>query len=117
MRWGTDDCALWCGNIINDALGYDPCAPWRGKYSDRDGAIAVLGPLGLPAALKSAADAHGWRPIDPGAAQVGDIGIAEIGERKSTVVCRAPGWFVGRNETGCTMLKADAVRICWSVLP
>lgn len=121
MRWGVDDCALACANIICDALGYDPAAPWRTGYVDRDGARAVLGALGLGFALQRAAKAHGWRRVDPRQARPGDVGLLLQDGNPVTVMCKAPGWFVGRSEYGAAILPAvnaavpaRSVRLCWA---
>jgi hypothetical protein len=98
MRWGRDDCALWCANILNAALGYDGAARFRGRYRTRSGARRVLG-----------------RRIEPGAEQVGDIGILMQGDLPVTVICRAPGWFVARSEQGWSAIPAKTIRVIWAV--
>lgn len=115
MQWGRDDCALWCANILREALGYDAAAPFRGRYRTRRGAHRVLGKTGLAAALRAAGRRHGWRRAKPGEERVGDIGLILVGGVASTVICRAPGWFVGRSEHGWTALPAAEVRLAWSV--
>lgn len=122
MEWGIDDCALATANVIRSALGYDPAAPWRTGYRDQEGAVKELGRLGLGFALRSAAKAHGWKRIDLDLADVGDVGLMMIGHVPVTVMCKAPGWFIGRGSTGATLLRArnDAspnmsVRICWQL--
>jgi hypothetical protein len=117
MIWGNDDCALWCANILKDALGYDAAERFRGRYRTRIGAGRVLGPVGLAGALRTAARCHGWRRIRVGQEAVGDIGIVIIKGIPTTVICRAPGWFVGRNEAGWTALSSVAgLRIIWAVV-
>ncbi len=146
MTWGIDDCARWCTGVLKAALGYDASAPW-GRYDSRDAAAAALGPLGLGFAMRAAARTHGWRRIDPKDAQLGDLGLAllpapaegppqivnrgTVLERAtypaalqpSMMICRAPGWFVGRSETGFISLdirrdrEARLVRLAWSVVP
>jgi hypothetical protein len=116
MQWGKDDCALWCANILKDALGYDGAERFRGRYRTRIGARRVLGRQGLAGALLAAARKHGWRRIEVRQEQVGDIGIVVAAEVPTTVICRAPGWFVARNETGFTALPSSHVRIVWAVI-
>lgn len=115
MAWGVDDCALWCANILREALGYDAAASYRGRYKTRRGALRVLGRGGLEAAIERAAALHGWQPVVRGAERTGDIGIIVNEGITSTVICRAPGWFVGRNEHGWSAVKAEAVKSMWSV--
>jgi hypothetical protein len=116
MRWGVDDCSMWCADILRVALGYDAAKPFRGRYRSRNGARRVMGKGGLPAALRNAARRHGWKRIQEGTERVGDIGIAVAGNVSSTVICRAPGWFVGRNEAGWTAMPSKHVRLMWAVV-
>lgn len=124
MVWGQDDCALAVANVIRDALGYDPAAPWRTGYRDQDGADAALGAMGLGHALRAVARVHGWTRITPARALTGDVGVILQGRRPCVVICRAQGWFMGRSETGASLIPAEnkvspcmSVRIAWSVLP
>jgi uncharacterized protein DUF6950 len=116
MQWGRDDCALWCANIVKAALGYDAAASFRGRYRTRIGARRVLGRNGLAGALRAAARKHRWQRIKAGAEQTGDIGILMLAEVPVTVICRAPGWFVGRNEQGWSAMPAKHIRIIWRVI-
>lgn len=116
MQWGRDDCALWCANILEEALGYDGAAHFRGRYRTRRGAQRVLGQGGLAGALRAAARKHRWRRIELGAERVGDIGILMLGSVPVTVICRAPGWFVVRSECGWSAIPAKHVRVIWAVV-
>lgn len=113
MRWGRDDCALWCAGVLQDALGYDAAESFRGRYRTKIGSRRALGKTGLLGALRRAARRHGWKRIAPWQAQVGDIGFAVASH--SVVICRAQDWFVGRNERGITALPADHIRFAWKV--
>jgi hypothetical protein len=116
MVWGKDDCALWCADILKEALGYDGAERFRGRYRTRIGARRVLGKGGLAGALRVSARKHRWRRIKQGAEQVGDIGIVTLNGTAASVVCRAPDWFVGRkDEIGFLALQAKFVRVIWSV--
>lgn len=116
MVWGKDDCALWVGNIIRDALGYDPAADFRGRYKTKIGAKRKMGKGGLASVGRRCSRRHKWRRINEGGEQVGDVGLADVGGALSTVICRAPGWYVGRNESGFTAVKASSVRVAWAVI-
>lgn len=83
---------------------------------DAQGPQHVLGPAGLAAALRATARKHKWRRIKEGQEQVGDIGLVLLGEVPATVICRATGWFVGRNDAGFRALPSRAVRIIWAVV-
>ncbi|MCK1322157.1 hypothetical protein IVA94_14900 [Bradyrhizobium sp. 156] len=116
MQWGRDDCALWCADILKAALGYDGAAPFRGRYKTRIGAHRVLGHGGLPRALRQASRRHGWRRVRSDRADVGDVGVASLGGVISTVICRKPGWFVGRSDEGWTALPASMVKVAWCII-
>lgn len=49
--WGTSDCILSVCDVVRDATGIDPAAPWRGTYTCEEGARAIYeahgGVLGL----------------------------------------------------------------------
>lgn len=122
MRWGEDDCALWVANALRDPLGYDPAAKVRGRYRTRRGAMRTTGRAGLLGQLRAIARARHWKRIDPRLAQAGDVGMAWTTGPSgkpvlATVMCRARGWFVGRNEMGFSAVAADRVAVAWSVLP
>jgi hypothetical protein len=124
MQWGVDDCTLWCANIIRNTLGYDPAKNARGRYKTRNGARRFLGTAGLKGALTKAARRHKWKRIDPEYARPGDVGLAwttvEVRGKQvttlATMICRAPGWFVGRNERGFTAINSNMIVAAWSVL-
>ena len=141
MQYGVDDCALWVADIQRDVLGYDPAAHVRGRYKTRLGALRVTGAAGLLGQVRGIARRHKWKRIDPATAKPGDTGLAwtlievphvfwtedddgnrvqERGKREvatlATVICRSPGWFVGRNTGGFTAMRADKVAVAWSVL-
>lgn len=125
MVWGKDDCALWCAGIVQGVFGWDAAAEYRGKYRTRHGARRVLGKGGLDSALKRIARRHRLRRVDPAMALPGDLGLAwttlDVPGRVpvpvlAMVICRASGWFVGRNEAGFTGLRASHVLKAWSLL-
>lgn len=125
MEWGKDDCALWCADIVRDALGFDMGAPFRGRYHTRRGAMRVLGRSGLKGLLQRTARARHWKRIHPTLAQPGDLGLAWTRvalpgraptQVLATVICRADRWFVARNEKGFTAIPARDVAMAWSVL-
>lgn len=124
LIWGENDCCVFAANVIRAALGYDPIAPFRGKFSDRDTALNVMRPLGLGYAARNAAKRHGWKRIDPKHAQTGDIGLVlhdQFGI--AVVICKEPGWFIGRGDHGTSLIPVEnkaypraKVRAAWSVL-
>lgn len=124
-QWGVDDCALWVAGILEDAFGYDAAEQWRTGYSDRAGADASLGALGLAGALRRVAKERGWERIDADQATTCDVGVVMLPalvdgkstKRATTVICRAPGWFMARSARGIAAWPVEAVkpRLCWRV--
>jgi len=117
MQWGRDDCALWAVEPVRRALAIDAATRFRGHYRTRIGALRLLGKGGLASALRAAARWHRWRRIPPSDAQTGDLGLIHQEAGYAMVVCRATGWFVGRNERGFTAVPAESVKIAFDVLP
>lgn len=122
VTWGADDCVMFAANPIKRALGLDPMADYRGAYATRDGAKELIGSLGLGFAMRRAAKRFGWLRIAPQDALSGDIGLGLFptisGDAAlTTLICRAPGWFVARGECGFFAIKSEWVRLAWSVLP
>lgn len=116
MQWGVDDCSLWCADILKGALGYDAAERFRGRYKTRVGARRVLGKGGLMEALVANAREFGWLPIRRGE-QPGDIAIL-LGQKgaASAAICRAPGWFVGRELNGYAAIPTKLVSAMWAVI-
>jgi hypothetical protein len=42
FRWGSHDCALWGADVVHALTGADFGDPFRGKYSDAEGAALAL---------------------------------------------------------------------------
>lgn len=120
MAWGVDDCALWVGGILHEALGYDAAKEIRGRYKTQRGAARVLGRDGLLGLTRKLARRHRWKRIAPQLAQAGDVGLVWTIYNDtpvlSAVVCRKNGWFVGRNDRGWTTIPHENIAYAWSVL-
>lgn len=125
MQWGKDDCMLAVADIVKALTGKDPARRFRGRYCSRRGAARLLGRGGGMKALRDSARALHWRKIDPARACAGDVGLVPVtilddssGRTSQTfaaAICRAPGWFVGRNERGVTGVPAARVVHAWSI--
>ncbi len=117
MRWGVDDCALWHADIDVAAMNRgDPAASFRGRYKTKRGAHRVLGLLGLPLALRQAADAFGCRRIKPSEAKVGDLGIMPMDGAFSTFRMLHRDEWIGRNEAGYSMAPTKLIKYAWSAI-
>ncbi len=131
MRWGEDDCALWCANVLREVLGFDPAARFRNRYTTARGYRRVLrheGLASLEEAIDGVARQCGWPCIDPAEAETGDLGIihvsasrgAEAGRGRlqalACVIRRGPLW-AGRRHLGVGHLPTEQVIRVWSVVP
>lgn len=79
FAWGQWDCSLFCADILAILTGNDFAAPYRGGYTDRDGALKVL-PCHLRdmpehVGLKSCAPCDGAVWWAPGRHPEGALGI------------------------------------------
>ena len=83
FAWGSRDCVMWSGEVVEALTGVDPFADWRGTYSDEAGAIAILDGLG---GLETAVTAL-LPVIDPKYAQRGDLVLVDMAEFTGN-----PGW-------------------------
>lgn len=116
FRWGVDDCALWCADVLRDALHVDAAEAFRGRYDTRDGAYDVLGPLGLALALARAARRNGWARIHPSDARIGDLGLA-VGMDVACVLKYRGGFWVGRDvDHSWVLIPEYHIRYAWCVL-
>lgn len=114
MEWGRDDCLLWIADIYRPVFAVDLAEAYRGKYSDEEGARALLGPLGVAGACWEAARRMGWRRIDPDQAQVGALGVIEAATGAAGVIFNGQGW-VGRIDCGYSVWPSGLVRLAWGV--
>lgn len=68
--WGANDCAICAADLVHAQTGVDFAAEYRGRYSDEEGAYALLAELGY-ADLPALVDAR--LPRREGRAQRGDV--------------------------------------------
>jgi hypothetical protein len=55
FRVGEHDCMLFVADWARALTGWDPAAPWRGHYTDKAGADAIVAAAGGPKLLLDAA--------------------------------------------------------------
>lgn len=115
--WGSADCLLSLADIIKEARGYDPAAPFRGRYSTRIGALRVTREFGgYEGALAAMAYDAGWRVINPEFAKVGDIGVIKNAHGTVGGVIRDVALWVGRKDLGFHTFPTESVAVAWRVL-
>lgn len=115
MRWGTDDCAMWCARILREAYGVDLGKGWRNQYRGKKGAARVLSQSrGLAGALARTCRRNGWVRIDPEDAEPGDLGlfITRDGGPACAVNLAGPAAWIGRVEHGVAYVKLPP-RFAW----
>jgi hypothetical protein len=116
--WGQWDCAMACARVLEGALGYDPAARWRGRYSTPRGFMRVLkrdGYVCLQGALASVAVERRWREIAPEEAAKGDVGVAEARGLQSCVLNWTPGYWLGFRDAGHGFVPSGAIVKAWSI--
>lgn len=120
---GKNDCGLCAADYIERLYGFDGAAEFRGKYKTLDELGRLLGPLGLGGVVRRIAKAHNWRRVDPKDASPGAVGLV-YNTMTAIVLCRKKGWFVGRGQSGISLIPAvnpvtpkNSVRVAWDTRP
>lgn len=81
-----DDCLTGVGAYAGLLTGTDPCAPWRGAYSDEAGARAILAAGGGAfVILDKAMTSAGLKRVQQ--AERGDVVCAQFGEEQVGGIC------------------------------
>lgn len=74
FSWGSHDCALAACDVVLAITGIDLGEPFRGRYTDRAGAIVVLAARGgLETAVAAIAADAGFLEVPVKRAQRGDV--------------------------------------------
>lgn len=118
--YGKTDCMLFIADIDLEVMGFDPAADYRGKYADRETAMALLGARGVIGAMWRAAKQFGWRAIDPAKAAPGDRGLVLTPQGPAGVICAGEFWM-GPGVEGMMVVRAAAngvriVKRAWGVI-
>jgi hypothetical protein len=122
FAWGSNDCALFvCDHILN-ITGVDVAAEFRGKYTDKDGAFAVIKDVAGGASTEDVAEfitkKYGMTELtNLNFAQRGDIVMFDDSEDGSALgVVHLNGihaLFVG--DKGLQRTRLSLCRRCWKV--
>lgn len=104
--WGSNDCAMFMADWVEQLDGVDPAAEWRFSYLDAKGALRCMDANG---GLAKMAARTGWEPVD--SARLGDFALIEPGPNShrqlqrfavagdGTWILRAPqGLLIDRRE-------------------
>src|SRR3990167_1641823 len=112
FSWGSRDCALFAADVVKARTGEDLAASFRGRYSSRAEAVALLGARGGLEALVGAT----LGPALPTAllARRGDVVMAKTEEGPAVgVCCGAKAAFAGPQ--GLTFLPLAAWAAAWRI--
>ena len=108
FAWGVHDCCLWAADAVLAQTGRDPAAAWRGTYSSRRGAAAVLRQAG---GLRAVAALAG-REVPAAAALPGDVGLLQRPGGRLLGVCAGGSWLVA-SRGGLVAVPAEAAIAAW----
>lgn len=112
FAWAANDCCSFVFDACVAMSGHDPLAPYR-TYSNELQAQRILSRLGGVRALAALVCGP---EIPPALAQVGDVGLVDLGGRESLVLCTGGGW-TGPGESGLVRMPAELATAAWRALP
>ena len=106
--WGSNDCALFMFDAIEAMTGYDPVADLR-DYSSELGAARILKRKG---GMRGLAKERLGAEIHPMQAQVGDVGLVDVGGRESFALCGGSFWL-SPGPNGLVRLDLGVAVMAW----
>lgn len=109
--WGSNDCALFAADLVAAQTGQDFGAPFRGRYSDREGADAILASLGH-GDLADLVDS--CLPRGEGRPQRGDV-VLQPGPEGPFLTIAWGGGVVGPGASGVVLMPRAAETLFWKV--
>jgi hypothetical protein len=109
--WGSNDCALFAADLVAAQTGQDFGAPFRRRYSDREGADAILASLGH-GDLADLVDS--CLPRGEGRPQRGDV-VLQPGPEGPFLTIAWGGGVVGPGPDGAALVARDAGAPFWRV--
>lgn len=112
FAWGVHDCCLWAANAVQVQTGSDPAAKWRGTYSLRGEARALM-EREFGGEIENIAGVVGWQEVSNLKARRGDIVSAKFkGYGVSLGVCLgSKAAFAGK--TGLVFVPMSEIRRTW----
>lgn len=84
LAWGLHDCAMFAADAVQAVTGVDLAEDLRGTYSTAEGAEATLQQHG---GLVGLCVQRLGPVVRASMAQPGDIGLAQVGDKRGLVVC------------------------------
>jgi hypothetical protein len=104
FAWGACDCCTAVCDVFEALHGFDPMAPWRGRYDGPRAAMRLVSSFGgMEGLLEAAARRADLVEVAPRAAAAGAIGVAAPNEWAplgAMLICAEPGEWVGKSGAG-----------------
>ena len=116
-EWGRCDCTTFAAEAVWCSTQKDPAAPWRRKYSDEAGAMALIAAHGgLEAMIEHALARAGIRAerIAPAFAQRGDLCLMG-GEGPPAVGICVGAEIAGKSIAGLERRPLSAATVVWAI--
>jgi hypothetical protein len=119
FRWGEHDCCLFACDAIEAITGVDPAKWFRGRYSDRHGAVVSLRRFcdgGLEEAMARIAHDLNAPEIAPAYARRGDaVFLRQANGIPSFGICMGAEVAVAALPAGVAMLPGSLTLRAWRV--
>jgi hypothetical protein len=115
FRWGQNDCGLFVADAVHTMTNWDPAASLRGTYASRRTAQAALARWGgLAGFVEACAAQRNAQPIEPLAAQRGDVGLTRFDAQIAAGVIEGAALLVP-GPAGLVRVPLDRVLRAWPV--
>jgi hypothetical protein len=108
---GNGDCLLFLAGWAERLRWPQAGLPWRGKYSDKDGALALLNECGGEVEAISSVVGE---PQDGIAAQRGDLGVIALNDWFLGMICTGNKW-AARGRKGGVVLWNQTPAFVWAL--
>ena len=119
FSWGSNDCALFAGNMVRELTGTDIAKQFRGKYHTKAGAYAALKKFaggGLEATSVKISAEHGMEEVPVRMAQRGDIVFLKTDMGETLAIVGMDGTHVtAPGPTGLVRWPVGKGRRAWRV--
>lgn len=105
---GTNDCCMFAADAVLAMTGRDLAADWRGTYCDDRGALRLIQQLGGLDKIGAMAGDQ----IPPLCADVGDVGLVDVGGIEALAVCVGAVWLAPMAQ-GLGAARLEDARMAW----
>ena len=119
--WGRADCCLTASDGVLAITGIDPCAAFRGAYSDMAGGYRAMWAYsggGLEESLVLMMSEQGWPEIPVLMARRGDVGLVPSGlpgiQTHAVAICLGSHWTT-QGESGLVNLRLKRGLRAWRI--